>query len=140
MKSILWVLVIIWCIVILSFSSEPAKDSKAKSGKILKTIEPAVKKVEGTFELDIINNKKLHKYIRKSAHILNYSILGGLLFLAFKQSNFSKNLWVVYISGTAFSCIDEYFQTFIPGRSGELGDIFIDNIGVILGIFIAWKD
>ena len=37
---------------------------------------------------------------------------------------------------TGYACIDEYIQTFIPGRNGSIIDVIIDTFGVIIGILL----
>ena len=37
---------------------------------------------------------------------------------------------------SSYACVDEYIQTFIPGRSGNIGDIMIDVSGVLIGVLL----
>ena len=43
--------------------------------------------------------------------------------------------WVV---GTLYAASDEIHQLFVPGRSGQLRDVFLDSAGVAAGILLAW--
>ena len=41
---------------------------------------------------------------------------------------------IIPIFGILFGCIDEIWQSFIPGRYPSYYDVFADGIGVILGV------
>ncbi len=69
----------------------------------------------------------------KLLHILEYAIMGWLAFRAFKEEIKSPKL-VLPISGIIFGCIDEAWQSMIPGRFPSHYDIIADGIGVILGV------
>ncbi|MDQ2087369.1 VanZ family protein [Herbivorax sp. ANBcel31] len=136
-----WVLVIFCMLTIISLSSEPAHVSREKSGFILERVEPFVESMIERFNINFININKLHFYIRKTAHVFIYFLLSILLCLAWKAVRVKglKPYYRTWIMATAFSIIDETYQTFIPGRSGEVRDVFLDNIGITLGLlFVAF--
>lgn len=33
----------------------------------------------------------------------------------------------------------EYFQQFVPGRTGKASDVLIDHVGLLLGLALTWK-
>jgi VanZ family protein len=33
----------------------------------------------------------------------------------------------------------EYFQQFVPGRHGQVGDVLIDHVGIVLGLALNWR-
>lgn len=74
--------------------------------------------------------------LRKGFHIVEYAILGVLFYrvLAMNRQEFypSHALGAVYMTVT-FAGLDEWRQTFIPGRSGRLLDVGIDTTGAGLG-------
>ena len=41
---------------------------------------------------------------------------------------------MVSMFGILFGCIDEIWQSFIPGRNPSYYDVIADGIGVILGV------
>ena len=131
-----WVLIFVWMAVILSFSSDTAEMSKKKSGFVLEKIEPMVVNTAAKIGIDNINEDNLHFFVRKNAHMFNYFVLGILVFNGVRLVVL-KNKYRFLISWAytiTFASIDEFYQTFIPGRSGEIRDVFIDNIGSIVGI------
>ncbi len=78
---------------------------------------------------------------RKIAHFVIYSILGLSLanfFRSIRPKKFPnfKALIFSLIIAAAYSAIDEYHQSLIPGRDGNPIDIIIDSLGAIAGICI----
>ena len=77
--------------------------------------------------------------VRKIAHFLIYAMLGASLtnfFRSIEGKKFPK-LKAILLSiliAIAYSCIDEYHQSFIPDRNGNPIDVLIDSLGAIAGI------
>lgn len=72
----------------------------------------------------------------KLLHVAEYSILGFIGYNAFK--NELRRPWIfVLCFGIFFGCLDEFWQSFIPGRFPSHYDIFADGIGVICGLVAA---
>ncbi len=44
-----------------------------------------------------------------------------------------KQYIMIFIGCVLYACFDEFYQTFIPGRTGLLQDVLIDSIGIALG-------
>ena len=56
----------------------------------------------------------------------------GIKIITCKQSEESN-------SGKAgFAVSDEFHQLFVPGRSGNIKDVFIDTAGSVSGILLVW--
>lgn len=127
-KIIAWVVVIVWMVFILSLSSATADVSKEQSGFVKDRIRPVLEMLN----LDHIEDETLSFYVRKSAHGFIYFVLGVLLIIALNH----KYL-IAFAIGTGFACIDEYYQTFVPGRSGEVRDVLIDSAGVLVGVLLV---
>lgn len=77
--------------------------------------------------------------VRKLAHMAEFAALG--FFLTFCLRVYTKRLiafcaWPL-LFGLFIAVCDEFFQRFIPGRSGSIKDIFIDFIGVCGGTAVA---
>lgn len=79
-------------------------------------------------------------WVRKSAHFLEYTALGVLLYLVsklfFKSGN-GRCFVLSFCAGTAWAVLDEFHQYFVPGRSCELRNMTIDAAGVLLGVTTA---
>ena len=133
---IAWLAVFMWMGVIFYFSHQPGDVSGETSGRIVEMVSGAVTTVLPFVD---IPEEGLHFAIRKGAHFFIYSILGLLSFIAFVVSGAKRRnaVFFAWILATVYGGIDEYHQTFIPGRSGEVTDVIIDSAGAIVGILIA---
>ncbi len=79
--------------------------------------------------------------LRKIAHFTIYLILGVSLVFAFKslkpkQFPEFKPLIISLVIATIYAMLDEYHQSFIPGRDGNPADILIDSLGALAGICV----
>lgn len=71
-------------------------------------------------------------------HFFEYSILGMLLFRALKSQSCKRSMLEIFvfafILASCFAITDEWHQTFVFGRSGEIGDILWDILCILIGI------
>ena len=70
--------------------------------------------------------------LRKLAHFLEFTALGGLLCWRFAMAG--KTWKGAFLTGAAAACIDETIQRFVPDRGPSLRDVCIDSAGVLTGI------
>lgn len=80
--------------------------------------------------------------LRKSAHLLEYAIFSGLLYLSFRDPSQprwqqSRAAWALVVAVT-FSLTDEFHQTLVVGRSASLMDCFIDSTGALLALWVIY--
>lgn len=68
----------------------------------------------------------------KVAHFGAYSLLGMLLARGQTRSGIAV-LWAV-AAGMLIGALDEFYQSFVPGRSAELADWIADALGVLTGV------
>jgi VanZ family protein len=132
-KDLSFFLTISWMFVIFYLSHQPAERSSELSGTFLKFMLTIIAVVPFSLELDII-----HFLIRKSAHFIAYFMLGILLFHTvrlFYETNFIP-MNVAFVLSILYAISDEYHQTFIPGRSGEVRDVILDASGSLTGIVL----
>ena len=133
MAVLAWAIGLLWTLVILSLSGEPAEVSREKSMMVTEKVRMAVEYLEERLDIEIVDEGNLHRHVRKTAHMLSYFVLGILLILAFKASGIkgARAYAAAWLLAAGFSIVDEYYQTFVPGRGGEAGDVLLDNIGVL---------
>ncbi len=87
----------------------------------------------------------IHAIIRKLAHVVEYLILGFLLFRAFRgRSNVWWNwrwFFLASIIVLLLAASDEFHQYFVSTRTASIVDVGIDAVGGILGQFasVLWK-
>ena len=137
-KTISFIVLILWMIVIFSFSSADANKSTGTSDKVITTMIEIKDKITNN---ETPNNEKeiivknSSFYIRKIAHITEYLILGFLMFNLLKQYSVTNIYYAIGLS-ILYSCTDEFHQLFINGRSGSIRDILIDTIGILIGTYL----
>ena len=137
-KTISFIVLILWMIVIFSFSSADANKSTGTSDKVITTMIEIKDKITNN---ETPNNEKeiivknSSFYIRKIAHITEYLILGFLMFNLLKQYSVTNIYYAIGLS-ILYSCTDEFHQLFISGRSGSIRDVLIDSIGILIGTYL----
>lgn len=137
-KTISFIVLILWMIVIFSFSSADANKSTGTSDKVITTmieIKDKITDQETPISEKEIIVKNSSFYVRKIAHITEYLILGFLMFNLLKQYSVT-NIYYAIILCILYSCTDEFHQLFINGRSGSFRDVLIDTIGILLGTYL----
>lgn len=140
-----WFLVILWMLVIFSFSHMNGDNSNSKSKGTINKILETTNKV-GITNIDITEGKeaeavdKLNGPLRKLMHMGVYFILALLVINALRVSNVKFNLTylLTFIICFIYACTDEYHQTLIADRSGEFRDVLIDSFGSIIGILFNY--
>lgn len=165
-KTISIILCILWIGFIFYNSSNNGIKSNDRSNKvvnIIKTIYNKSKKSieKNKIEKDIkdvsskseINNEKylVHKslkskknlenyLVRRSAHAFEYFVLAILISNAFYQFKVKGSNAFIYI---LFLCLfiptlDEFYQSFVPGRTSAVGDVLLDFTGSNFGILLSY--
>ena len=134
---ICWLLVIIWMIIIFSFSQNNSNQSSSKSREVVTKIVDVLEKKKTKEEKTIIV-EKIHIPFRKFAHGFEYAVLCLLLLIALNTSgiNGKKQLLLAIIICILYASTDEFHQTLISGRSGEIRDVLIDSLGSFIGLLI----
>jgi len=121
-----WIPAILWAAVILGASTDTF--SAGHSGEWLSSfIIRIVGHPLAPRRFDI-----LHKIVRKCAHLLEYGILGALLFRAVRgeEGGFRARWAVVSVAlALCVAATDEWHQFFIPSRTPSAWDVLLDCAG-----------
>lgn len=125
-----WILVILWMSLIFILSHQDASRSSQLSGGMMMAV---IDFMTGIFRNFNVDAQLLHFLIRKGAHFSAYLILGLLAAHASEPEKRKEWLWTLILC-IVYAASDEYHQSFIPGRSGELRDVLIDSAGSLTGI------
>jgi Predicted integral membrane protein len=140
MRTIVWIPVVIWMVVIFCFSSQTAGESTKVSGK---TIQIIAQKVYPQFGEKTVRQQQLliqnlQHIVRKIAHFMEYTILGILVTIAFLPYKIkTRNMFLVSLFGCVlYASSDEFHQMFVPGRGPGVRDVLIDSCGALFGIII----
>ncbi len=83
----------------------------------------------------------IHTFIRKASHVIEYFILGLLLFRAFRGDFTESWKWrwafCAVIVVTLWAATDELHQSFLPTRTSSAVDVSIDTAGGILAQIVS---
>lgn len=138
--SFLPALLIMFCIY--SFSAQDGTTSSDISSNVTEKIVYSIDRFLD-FELNEQQVtqavKRIHHYIRKTAHFMEYLLLAVAI---------SFPLYVYGLRGIALTisagliCIgyasfDEFHQLYVAGRDGSIRDVFIDSCGAFTGILLV---
>ena len=126
-------------IMIFGFSAGTADESSVLSLKVTEwlmgLIYPEYSALSADQQYGVFS--MLHMLVRKLAHFGEYALLGAAL----RQFLWTFPLrWpgtAAWIMATLYAVLDEWHQTFVSGRSGQLRDICIDSAGALAGVFLA---
>ncbi len=138
--AVFFALTLIWMMVVFGFSSNNAEDSTAQSNGVTELFARMF--IPGFDELPEEQRQEIIlRYdgpVRKLAHFVSYAILGFLACGAAITCPFGNSrIYVMPIVSAAavilFAVSDEYHQTFVDGRAGQLKDVFIDSAGGVFG-------
>jgi VanZ family protein len=82
----------------------------------------------------------LHHIIRKCGHLTEYFILSMLILRGIRAGEKGMHVrWalvtILIIAG--YAALDEYHQSFVPGRTAAVGDVLIDTSGGIAAQIVA---
>ena len=125
---ILWMCFIFW----MSTETFSSENTVSVVETILRFLAPKI----SSQEVDLI-----HALIRKSAHVVEYFILGLLLFRAFRGGSIGSWKWrwsfFALIVVILWAASDEFHQSFVPTRTASVVDVAIDTAGGIIAQFVG---
>jgi VanZ family protein len=90
----------------------------------------------------------LHYFIRKTSHVTEYFILSLLVLRGIRAGKRGVHLgWAlaaIAIVG-CYAALDEFHQSFVPGRTAAVSDVLLDTAGgiaaqVVVGLVILFGD
>jgi VanZ family protein len=146
---------LIWMGVIYTFSSQAYEKQDIKPWLKKEVSEQKVKQYFSTTQFqygnETVSIKKIgvtgfvEFFIRKGAHVIEYSILGVLSYCLFLRVVRVRPYWkylVAVLFCSLYAISDEYHQRFVHHRTPTLVDVGLDTlaaaIGAFLFFFIVW--
>lgn len=75
--------------------------------------------------------------IRKGTHFVGYGIVGLLFYLLYRKLAWKLPALIAIFTVFFIASLDEFRQTFSPGRTGMFDDVVLDTAGAICFIFLA---
>jgi VanZ family protein len=134
-----WWPVILWAALIFTFSTSAFTDTNTGT-----VIIPILHWFLPSASLPTL--MRIHHYIRKSAHFSEYFIFSLLILRAIRGGRKDARVaWalaaILIVAG--YAALDEFHQSFVPGRTAAVGDVLIDTSGgtaaqIVAGLVLLW--
>lgn len=136
----LWLIVLAIAAVIFMFSAQNAVESNHTSSTVLKWImpilEPGYHDLSPSEQLQLL--QKHQKLVRKSAHFIEYTMLGAALFWVIRIHSPARRILSSWLIGTIYAGTDEWHQYLVGSRTAMWQDVCLDSAGVITGILLSF--
>lgn len=133
---VLFTAALIGCIwFIFSNSLQIAEVSEGSSGRVLGLMRGILRRLGLPGAADRLT---MH-IVRKLAHFSEYMLEGFLLMLCLRvyTRHLLRHLSWPILGGLLTALTDETIQLFVPGRSGQVTDVWIDFSGVLTGLAVG---
>lgn len=130
-----WILYIVLCLIVFFIWDNSLQNGGTSDGISLifaKWIAPIANKL-GFYG----NIWALNRIIRKLAHLTEFTILGGVLYVVLRRYIEYGTVVKTIGVGIVIASLDEFIQLFSLGRSSQLSDVLIDTVGIIIGISVV---
>ena len=134
-----WWPAILWAVLISIFSTGTFTDENTAS-VIISILHWLLPKASPPMLLE------LHHLIRKTAHFVEYFIFSLLILRAIRAGQRDTRLrWalaaILIVAG--YAALDEFHQSFVPGRTARISDVLLDTTGgtaaqAIAGLVLVW--
>lgn len=139
-KYLCWLPAALWYALIWALSSQPAVVSSGVSDGVIGDVLTAGGTGYGSAEkvVRLAVEELLAFFVRKAAHIFLFFVLAVFVWLAFMIFVKKRPLRALFTALVclALSALDEYHQTLVPGRSGELRDVLVDMTGIVIMLIL----
>lgn len=144
---IILILAIAWMFCIYKLSSMNSNNSNGKSTDIISIFIEDTLEITNNYGITSShpNEQKIEKVsslinapMRKVIHATVYFVLAFfimiLMNIIFDHKKYFWSVLIALILCIIFAGTDEYHQTFVAGRTGQLLDVIIDTAGGVVGI------
>lgn len=124
--TVIYILYLFW---IFTNSLDIAVESSSKSTAVMELLNQIL--FGGTSTLT-------EHLVRKLAHFSEFALAGVLGHICFSQWRKEMRSFVLctLFVGLFIALCDETIQLFVPGRSGQIMDVWIDFLGYVVGMFV----
>lgn len=129
---VIFTIALIACIAFIFRNSlESGAISSARSQAVMQKINEI---------LSVVNLGPLSEHtVRKLAHFAEFTLEGFLLMLCLRvyTHRFVRHISWPLLGGMTTALLDETIQRFIPNRTSQVTDVWIDMAGVVVGALVA---
>lgn len=141
------ILAFFWMFCIFKLSDMNSQKSNGKSSDIIALFIEDTLNI--TNEYGITNSHPTESKLAKASQLINaplrkvmhasvYFVLAFfmmlLLNIIFNHNYYILSLILALVLSSGFAITDEFHQTFVAGRTGQIMDVIIDSMGAIVGI------
>lgn len=130
-----WILYIVLCLIVFFIWDNSLQNGGTSDGFSLifaEWLAPIADKL-GFYG----NIWALNRIVRKLAHLTEFTILGGVLYVVLRHYIEYGTVVKTIGVGIVIASLDEFIQLFSLGRSSQLSDVLIDTVGIIIGISVV---
>ncbi len=120
----------LWVCFIWGHSMVPAGISSQESGAVLTVLKDIFRGLHLPVGLT-------EHIVRKATHFSEYLILGVLDVATLRGWGQRNGLLLLPAAAVFTPLVDETIQLFVPGRSGEIGDVWLDIFGFVTGALLS---
>jgi VanZ family protein len=133
-----WLPVLVWMSLIFGFSTDvgSSRHTSRIIGPVLRWIIPDISD-------EVID--KVQLVVRKGGHLTEYAILAVLAWRALRQPQKgdsrpwnSRHAFGALLIATLFAITDEWHQSTVPSRQGQVSDVILDTLGAGTGLAAIW--
>ncbi len=134
-QAIAWTLIALCVAMIHDFSQQNAGHSNALSLEVTDVVYRVLEKPVGKINRNSEAFERLHGYVRKAAHALEFAMLALALMLALAATRMrlGTRILLTLVLCAAFAGYDEWSQAASLGRTPAPKDVVIDTFGALAG-------
>lgn len=125
------VIVTLTIVLLFIFSGQSGPDSNALSRQVMNWIVSVLE-----LELSSVQLKVFHSFIRKSAHVGLFFILGVGLMAFLRRFGLKRALCGSVLLSIGIAAANEYHQFLGGTRTASVDDVILDSISAVAGCLI----
>jgi VanZ family protein len=145
-----WLPILLWASVIFFFSAQPYEKQELSpqiNGIIDKQlIEENFSHIKLHYASSEVSVQRLGAakfvefFIRKSAHFIEFAVLAFLIYRALRRRMIRTNVKIIgaFAGSVLYAISDEFHQSFTSNRTPLVHDVFIDSLGALFGVLVAF--
>jgi VanZ family protein len=134
-----WVPALLWLGVISAESSDFF--SSQRTGNVLYSLLTAI-----LGQIDPFVFSVWHGYLRKAGHAAGYGLLSLFFFRAWRATLLLRDAprWALrwarisLLTTVVVAGVDEWHQSYLPARSGNVGDVMLDSAAALAVQVLLW--
>ena len=113
----------LWCAGIYAFTASPVSTGANTQGLI-----------EQAIPVSSAASEAVNVILRKTGHIFAFGILSVLIYMGLRPR---KQAFVIsWLIATGYGALDEWHQSFVPGRAAAWTDVGIDSLGALAALLL----